>query len=528
MRRIQIYDTTLRDGAQGEGVSLSLQDKLLIARRLDALGFDYVEGGYPLSNEKDAEFFAQLSRQPLQNARATAFGMTRRRDTRPQDDPGMRALILADSPCVTIVGKTSAFHVREVLCVSLEENLAMIRDTLAYLKAAGKEVLYDAEHFFDGWKLDPDYALKTIRAAAEAGASIVVLCDTNGGSMPEEVAQLTRAAIESIPVPVGIHCHNDCDLAVANSLAAVDAGAIQVQGTINGIGERCGNADLVSVIANLALKKRGYDVLTPSAIEHLTELSRYVYETANMLYRNGQAFVGPSAFAHKGGMHVHAVNRATSSYEHIPPERVGNERRILVSELSGRSNIVNKTTKYDLQHDQKLMDKILAKVVSMENQGYQFEAAEASFDLLVKRCAETYRSHFRRIKYHVEVGGDAEGELLTEATVKLDVDGEIRHEVGEGDGPVNALDAALRKALHDRYPSLQEMSLVDYKVRAINSEAGTAARIRVIIESKDAHSVWGTVGVSENIIEASWIALVDAIEYKLYKDESRSLLPEGT
>ena len=521
MRRIQIYDTTLRDGSQGEGVSFSLHDKLMIARRLDALGFDYVEGGYPLSNEKDVEFFAQLRQQPLQTVRATAFGMTRRRDLPAADDPGMQALVQAGSPAVTLVGKTSAFHVREVLRVSLDENLAMIADSVGYLVAAGKEVIYDAEHFFDGWKLDPAYALLTLQAAAQAGAGIVVLCDTNGGSMPEEVARLTQAANEGVGVPVGIHCHNDCDLAVANSLAAVDAGAIQVQGTINGIGERCGNADLISVIANLALKKTGYEALTPDALEHLTELSRYVYETANMLYRNGQAFVGPSAFAHKGGMHVHAVNRAASSYEHIPPERVGNERRILVSELSGRSNIVNKTTQHDLQNDRQLMDKILAQVVTMENQGYQFEAAEASFDLLVKRCAGTFRPHFSRIKYHVEVGGDAEGELVTEATVKLDVDGQVRYEVGEGDGPVNALDGALRKALTDRYPSLQEMSLVDYKVRAINSEAGTAARIRVIIESKDPQGVWGTVGVSENIIEASWIALVDAIEFKLCKDESR-------
>jgi 2-isopropylmalate synthase len=525
MRRIQIYDTTLRDGSQGEGVSFSLHDKLLIARRLDDLAFDYVEGGYPLSNEKDAEFFAQLRQQPLRFARATAFGMTRRRDTQASDDPGMRALVQAGSPTVTIVGKTSDFHVREVLRVTLEENLAMIAESIDCLVAAGKEVIYDAEHFFDGWKLNPDYATRTIRAAAEAGATIVVLCDTNGGSMPDEITRLTRAAVDGLPVPIGIHCHNDCDLAIANSLAAVDAGAVQVQGTINGIGERCGNADLISVIANLALKKQGYDLLSPEAIEHLTELSRYVYETANMLFRNGQPFVGPSAFAHKGGMHVHAVNRSASSYEHIPPERVGNERRVLVSELSGRSNIVTKTTKYEAQNNRQLMDRILAEVVRMENEGYQFEAAEGSFDLLVKRCANSFQPHFRRIKYHVEVSSDDPGQLVTEATVKLEVEGEIRHEVGEGDGPVNALDCALRKALTGRYPALQEMTLVDYKVRAINSDAGTAARIRVIIESKDAHSLWGTVGVSENIIEASWIALVDAIEYKLYKDETEQTPP---
>lgn len=518
MRRIQIYDTTLRDGSQGEGVSFSLHDKVGIARKLDELHFDYVEGGYPLSNEKDVEFFASLAESPLQHARATAFGMTRRRGVEAADDPGMQALLAANSPSITIVGKTSAFHVEEVLRVTLEENLAMISDTVGYLCSQGRELIYDAEHFFDGWKLDSDYALKTIKAAAEAGAAMVVLCDTNGGTMPEEIGELTRRAVEEVGVPVGIHCHNDCDLAVANSLAAVDAGAIQVQGTINGIGERCGNADLISVIANLSVKRRGFEVLSPEAIEHLTELSRYIYETANMNFRNGQAFVGPSAFAHKGGMHVHAVNRAASSYEHIPPESVGNERRVLVSELSGRSNIVTKTTKHNLQNDRELMDEILSRVVTLENEGYQFEAAEASFDLLVKRCATTFKPHFERIKYHVEVGCDTEGRLTTEATVKLVVNGEERYEVGEGDGPVNAIDAALRKALTKSYPSLKEMQLVDYRVRAINTEVGTAARIRVIIESKDSRSVWGTVGVSENIIEASWIALVDAFEYKLYKD----------
>jgi 2-isopropylmalate synthase len=520
MRKIEIYDTTLRDGSQGEGVSFSLQDKLAIAHRLDELGFDYIEGGYPLSNEKDADFFACLRHQPLTRSTTCAFGMTRRRGMTPAEDPGMQALLDAGSPAVTFVGKTSIFHVSEVLRVSPEENLAMISESIQYMRDAGREVIYDAEHFFDGWKLDPGYAARTIQAAAEAGASIVVLCDTNGGSMPDEVAELTRQALKAICVPVGIHCHNDCDLAVANSLAAVEAGASQVQGTINGFGERCGNVDLISVIANLAVKMKGYEVLTPEAVEHLTELSRFVYETANIICRNNQAFVGSSAFAHKGGMHVHAISRTTASYEHIPPEVVGNERRILVSELSGRSNIITKMTKDDLKQNRKLMDQILAEVVSMENQGYQFEAAEASFDLLVKKCLGTFRPHFQRIKYHVEVGCDDGEHFETEATVKLKIGSSVRHEVAEGDGPVNALDAALRKALNGTYPNLNEMHLVDYKVRVVNSEGGTAARIRVIIESKDKTGVWGTVGVSENIIEASWIALVDAIEYKLYKDES--------
>ncbi|MCP4190858.1 MAG: citramalate synthase [Planctomycetaceae bacterium] len=519
MRHIQIYDTTLRDGSQGEGISLSLHDKLLIARRLDSIGIDFVEGGYPLSNEKDVEFFSHLRETPLAHAKACAFGMTRRRGKQAAEDPGMQALVAAGSPVITLVGKTSEFHVREVLGVTLEENLAMIGESIQYLCDAGREVIYDAEHFFDGWKLNASYAEKTIRTAAEAGASTIVLCDTNGGSMPEEIAELTQKAA-AVSIPIGIHCHNDCDLAVANSLAAVDAGAVQVQGTINGFGERCGNADLISIIANLAVKKKGYQVLSEEAIERLTEISRYVYETANVNFRSGQAFVGPSAFAHKGGMHVHAVNRNASSYEHIAPESVGNERRVLVSELSGRSNIISKMTKHKLDQNRELMDKILARVVTLENEGYQFEAAEASFDLLVKKVAETFTPHFRRIKYHVEVIGDAGTPPRTEATIKLNVGEELRHEVAEGDGPINALDAALRKALNGAFPNLQSMHLVDYKVRVVNTDAGTAARIRVFIESRDDDSVWGTVGVSENIIEASWSALVDSFEYKLYKDET--------
>jgi 2-isopropylmalate synthase len=526
MPRIQIYDTTLRDGAQGEGVNFSLQDKLLIAQRLDDLGFDFVEGGYPLSNEKDAQFFQRVQQLKLQHARVCAFGMTRRKGVRPEQDPGMKALLDSGAKTITIVGKTSAFHVTEVLRVSREENLAMIAETIKYLHDAGRQVIYDAEHFFDGWKLDADYAAQTIRAAAQAGASLVVLCDTNGGSMPEEVAELTKAAQAALPVPVGIHCHNDCDLAVANSLAAVAAGAVQVQGTINGVGERCGNVDLISVCANLAVKKRGYEVLISGGTQRLTELARYVYDLANMNYRSNQPFVGQSAFAHKGGMHVHAVAQATGSYEHIAPESVGNERRILVSELSGRSNIVALTTKYNLQNDRQLMDRILAQVVKLENQGYQFEAAEASFDLLVRRESGSFRPHFDTLKYHVSVESDEKSSPLdgpppphTEATVKLRVGEKIHHEVAEGDGPVNALDAALRKALNGAFPNLSQMSLVDYKVRVINSQAGTAAGVRVTIESRDEKDVWGTVGVSENIIEASWKALVDAIEYKLFKDE---------
>jgi 2-isopropylmalate synthase len=521
MRSIEIYDTTLRDGSQGEGVNFSLEDKLAIARRLDEAGVDFIEGGYPLSNPKDAQFFDRIRQVSLTRSRVVAFGMTRRRGITAAADPGMKALLDAGTPIVTIVGKTSAFHVAEVLGVSREENLAMIADTVGHLVSAGREVFYDAEHFFDGWKLDPGYSRDTLLAAAGAGATRIVLCDTNGGTLPDELAALVREAIAALaqagcPVPVGVHCHNDCDLAVANSLAGVAAGAVQVQGTINGVGERCGNADLISVVANLALKLPGHEVLGGSGTRHLTELSRFVYETANMSYRPNQPFVGTSAFAHKGGMHVHAVSKAAESYEHIAPESVGNERRVLVSELSGRSNIAALVTRPDVKQDRALLDAVLAEVCRLENEGWQFEAAGASFDLLVDRCAGTFRPAFDKVAYHVVVesrgGGD---DVRTEATVKLAVGDAQRHEVAEGDGPVNALDAALRKALSAAYPALARMHLLDYKVRVINAQEGTAAKVRVSIESTDGTAVWGTVGVSENVIEASWLALADSFHYFL-------------
>ncbi len=521
MRRIQVYDTTLRDGSQAEGISFSLRDKLLLAQRLDSLGFDYIEGGYPGSNEKDFQFFQQIADLDLKHAKVSAFGMTRRKGGHPEDDQGLKALLDSGAPVVTLVGKSSAFHVTEILRTNTAENLAMIGESVRYLADAGREVIFDAEHFFDGWKADRGCALDAVISAAESGAQMVVLCDTNGGAMPEEIADVTRQVVDKLPVPVGIHCHNDCDLAVANSLAAVDAGAVQIQGTINGFGERCGNADLIALIANLTIKKQGFDLLDTGAAEHLTELSRYVYEMVNMNFPSHQPFVGRSAFAHKGGMHVSAIVRNSASYEHIDPSRVGNERRILVSELSGRSNIVAMTTKYNIQRDRKLMDKILAKVVSKENAGYQFEAAEGSFDLLVKECAGTFTPHFDRLNYHVNVETDADGKIVTEATVKIRIGDDIRHEVAEGDGPVNALDAAMRKALNGTFPSLRNLHLVDFKVRVINFEAATAAGVRVVIESQDEDQVWGTVGVSENIIEASWIALVDSFEYKLCKDDQK-------
>lgn len=516
MTPVQLYDTTLRDGAQGEGVNFSLQDKLMIATRLDELGFNYIEGGYPLSNPKDEEFFRRAADMDWKHARITAFGMTRRKGIDACDDVGMQALVNSQAPVITIVGKTWDLHVTEVLNVTLEENLAMIQDSVAYAVSEGREVIYDAEHCFDGWRANPEYALQTWQAAAEAGASMICMCDTNGGSLPAQIVEALQSLRGSLDTPIGIHTHNDSELAIANSLAAVEAGAVQVQGTINGIGERCGNADLISVAANLALKY-DRDILIEDGIPRLTELSRYVYEIANMNFRNGQPFVGSSAFAHKGGMHVHAVNKIAHSYEHIRPDAVGNVRRVLVSELSGRSNIMAKTTKFRMQADTELQSAILNTVQDLENDGYQFEAAEASFDLLVMKHAGTFRRSFDLDHYRVNVLNQ-DRDPMTESIIKLTVDDTEQHVVGEGDGPVNALDTALRKALSGAYPGLSDMTLMDYKVRVINSTEGTAARVRVVIESRDKEDVWSTVGVSENIIEASWIALVDAVEYKIHKD----------
>ncbi len=519
---ILIYDTTLRDGSQGEGVSFSLQDKLNIARRLAEIGVDFIEGGYPLSNEKDVAFFRDVRKMDLGESKVCAFGMTRRKSMKAEADPGMNALVAAETPCITLVGKTWDFHATEVLRVTLDENVAMIGESTEFLDKHA-EVIYDAEHFFDGYEANQEYAIETIRAAASGGAIWIVLCDTNGGTLPERIAEVTRATIAALSshnVRIGIHCHNDGELAVANTLASVDAGATQVQGTINGIGERCGNADLLSVMANLSLKKKGYQVLGGRSLQSLTELSRFVYETANMQWRSGQPFVGQSAFAHKGGMHVHAINKAAKTYEHIDPAVVGNERRILVSELSGRSNIVAVATKHNIADDRELMDKILAEVVKLENQGYQFESAGASFDLLVKRTVGTFQPHFHPIKYRI-VAGDRnsnEHSLFAEAIIKVTVGDTLWFDAAEGHGPVNALDAALRKTLLGVYPCLQKMQLIDYKVRVVDSGSGTAASIRVNIESSDESESWGTIGVSENIIEASWQALVDAVEYKLHKE----------
>ncbi len=519
MRHIEVYDTTLRDGSQAEGISFSLFDKVQIARRLDEMGFDFIEGGYPASNEKDSQLFREIAAAPLSSSKLCAFGMTRRKGMKAGDDDGLLALLNAQTPVVTIVGKSSSFQAVEIIRSTREKNLAMIAETIDFFRERGRRVLFDAEHFFDGFLDDPDYSIKVLETAAEAGAETLVLCDTNGGSMPEYVAEVVGKLVRRIDTPFGVHAHNDCGLAVACSLAAVDAGASQVQGTINGFGERVGNADLIPIIAALALKKKGaYRVLSPEAIVRLTELSRFVYETVNLQMPGGLPYVGKSAFAHKGGMHVSGIARNKSAYEHIDPEAVGNQRRILVSELSGRSNIVALTREVNQPADLVLTQKVLDEVVARENEGYQYEAADGSFDLLVKRCAETFVPHFKLINFHTSIKLGEQGVMETEATVKIQVGDRIRHEVAEGDGPVNALDAALRKALLPSYPQLAAVKLIDFKVRIINSDAATAATTRVVIESKDDNAVWGTVGVSANIVEASWIALVDSIEYKLNKD----------
>jgi len=521
--RIELYDTTLRDGTQAMAVSLSMQDKILIAQKLDELGVDYIEGGYPLSNPKDAAFFEQIRNQRLKNARIAAFGMTRRKGIRPEDDPGMQALLDSQAPVITIVGKSWDLHVREVLGVDEAENLAMIAESVRFCCADGREVIYDAEHFFDGWRADAEFALRTVEAAQEAGAKLVVLCDTNGGSLPEQIAEAVEAARRRLSVQIGIHTHNDAGLAVANSLAAVRHGAVHVQGTINGIGERCGNADLTTVAANLALKL-GKQVLVPGGLRKLTETSRYVYEIANLLPRENQPYVGSGSFAHKGGMHVHAVRRTLQSYEHIDPATVGNTRRILLSELAGASNVAEKIgKKLEIESDKQLQRKLLNRLQDLENAGYMFESAEASFELICRKELGRYHPFWQLDHYRAVILNQAGQIQTTEAIVKLRIDHQTRLEVAEGDGPVDALAGALWKALRRSYPAVDRIRLVDYKVRVIDVGAGTAAKVRVVIEFQDdeTHELFGTVGVSENIIDASWSALVDGIEYKLLQEEDK-------
>jgi len=519
-RRIDIYDTTLRDGTQGEGFNLSLQDKLQIALKLDDLGVDYIEGGFPLSNPKDEAFFREVRAMNLRHAKIAAFGMTRRRGMKASEDPGLAALMEAQTPVVTIVGKSSEFHATRVLNVDRNENLAMIRETVNFFREAGREVVYDAEHFFDAFKADRDYALATILAAEEAGATTLCLCDTNGGTLPEPVEAAVAAAKAKSSAKIGIHTHNDSSLAVANALAAVRAGASHAQGTINGVGERCGNMDLIALIANLSLKL-GCEVLRPNTLKRLTEVSRYVYEIANMNLNPGQPYVGASAFAHKGGMHVHAVQKDPVTYEHIDPELVGNTRRVLVSELSGQSNIAAKAgRKFDIENDKAILKKVLEQVQTLENAGYQFEAAEASFELLLRREIGRHRTFFELVNYRVEVARHNAGAPVAEATVKLKMGESTEHTVAEGDGPVDALNQALRRALKIHFAAIADVHLIDYKVRVINARAETAAAVRVVVEWRRQQpdgrkEIFGTIGVSSNIIDASWQAIVDAYEYHL-------------
>ena len=514
---IQIYDVTLRDGAQGEGVVFSLEDKLGIAAKLDELGIDYIEGGYTHSNPKDRAFFEEVERLNLRHSKLTVFGSTRRPNVKPHEDLGLAALLKSEVSVVTIVGKAWHVHVTDVLRTTLDENLAMISDSVRHLKRRDREVVFDAEHFFDGYKAKPEYAMKCVIAAAEAGADAVVLCDTNGGSLPGDVGRVTAEVRSRIQCVVGFHGHDDGGLATANTLAAVENGAVHVQGTINGLGERTGNADLCLVIPNLMLKMKRR-CLPEENLRKLTEVSRYVYQVANLMIPEHQPFVGPSAFAHKGGLHVDAVLKNPATYEHIAPDLVGNERRLLISELSGSAAVLEKIDRYKITHDDTLRKQILERVKELEHEGYQFEAAEASFELLVRRMAGVYRPHFELEGFRVIVHKGSHGAPVTEATLKLRVGDEVELTAAEGNGPVNALDGALRKALDRFYPSLRETRLVDYKVRVINPRKATAAKVRVIIESRDNDNIWGTVGVSENIILASWEALVDSVEYKLSKE----------
>ncbi|MCK4752478.1 MAG: citramalate synthase [Planctomycetes bacterium] len=525
MENIRLYDTTLRDGMQAEGVSFSLEDKLAIAKCLDKLGVDYIEGGYAASNQKEMKFFAEVAKLNLTNSKVVAFGSTRRADKKVEDDVSLAAVLACKTSAATLVGKVWDLHVTDVLKCSLDENLSICSESVAYLKSKGLEVIFDAEHFYDGYRANPEYAMKVLTAAAGAGADALVLCDTNGGFMPEQIYEITKTVCEKFnSISVGIHTHNDCDCANANALAAVRAGANHVQGTINGLGERCGNANLLSVIPNLVYKM-GFSLLTPKKLKTLTKVSRFISEIANLAPVTNMPYVGESAFAHKGGLHVNAIRKNTQTYEHLDPELVGNKRRILISELSGKAailakldNILAKFGNIKFGKDERLAQKILDHVQQLENEGYQFEAADASFELLVKKITGTYKPAFELIKYHTSVERMPSGDMATEATVKLKVDGVTEHVVGEGDGPVNALDAALRKALENFYPTIKDIHLIDYKVRVVNARKGTAARVRVIIESRDKDDVWGTVGVSENIIEASWLALTDSVEYKLQKD----------
>jgi len=518
---IKLYDTTLRDGSQAEDISFSVEDKVRIAQKLDDLGIHYIEGGWPGSNPKDLQFFQEIKSISLSHARIAAFGSTSRAGTLPQEDPNLQALIQAGTEVVTIFGKSWDRHAIEALNITLDQNLEIIHNSIRFLKDRVREVIFDAEHFFDGYKNNPKYALSTLEAALEAKADWVVLCDTNGGTLPDEVQSVVKEVRRRIAVPLGIHVHNDSETAVANTLLAVKEGVAMVHGTINGYGERCGNANLCSILPNLKLKM-GVDCITDEQLRKITEVSRFVSELANLPHHKYLPYVGDSAFAHKGGVHVSAIRKSDATYEHIPPERVGNHQRVLISDLSGESNILYKAAEFNIDFESKdpKIRLILDDLKRLENQGFQFEGAEGSFEILIRKALGQHKRFFELMGFRVIVEKKREEEApLSEATIMVRVGDRVEHTAAMGNGPVSALDHAIRKALEKFYPELKEVRLLDYKVRILSTKDGTGAQTRVLIESGDGQSKWGTVGVSENIIEASWQALVDSIDYKLLKEE---------
>lgn len=525
--KISLYDTTLRDGTQREGLSISADDKLKITRELDALGINYIEGGWPGSNPKDVEYFEKVRQEPLKHARISAFGSTRKARTRCEDDTNIRMLVEAQTPVITLFGKSSVLHVEKVLETTREENLAMIGESVAYFKNLDKELVYDAEHFFDGYLLDPEYTLATLEAAARAGADSLVLCDTNGGALPKQVTKAIEdiktffAKLSDVTMPeLGIHTHNDGALALANALVAVEAGCTHVQGTINGYGERCGNMDLVPLIANLQLKL-GYECITPEQLGRLSEVSHYVAAIANLNPDTHAPFVGRSAFAHKGGTHVAAIAKVSESYQHIEPTLVGNEKRVVVSELSGRGNVLMRAEEMGLKLNGDERE-LVQRIKELENRGFQFEAAEGSFEMLIRRSRSDYKPPFELLDFTVIIEKRGNNSIYSQATAKVRVDETIIHTAADGDGPVNALDTAIRKALVPHYPQLNDIKLVDYKVRIVDAHKGTAAIPRVMIESARGEERWSTIGASQNIIEASWQALWDSLELPLIRDREKA------
>ncbi|MFH1878645.1 MAG: citramalate synthase [Candidatus Omnitrophota bacterium] len=523
MRKIEIYDTTLRDGSQSEGISFTVKDKMRIAEKLDELGIDYIEGGWPGSNPKDDEFFKEASKcLKLRNSKLVAFGSTRRADTVVASDTVIKGLLGAGTECLTIFGKSWDLHVTKVLKTTLSENLKMIEDSVSYLRKKGRLVMFDAEHFFDGYEENPVYAMDALRAALSGGAARLILCDTNGGMLTSRIFEIIEEVAAKISCPLGIHVHNDADMAVANSVAAVQAGCIQVQGTFNGYGERCGNANLVSIIPALKFKL-GVDCLTKFETKDLTEASMYIAEIANMKPQDSQPYVGKSAFAHKAGVHINAIMKNSRTYEHLDPVKVGNKRRILISELSGKSSVVTKALEMgiDLDKAPDSAKKILNHVQDLEKEGYQFELAEASLLLLMRRAAEDFKKHFEMEDFRVIIEKRGKGPIISEATVRMRIGDEVRHTVSLGDGPVHAMDQAFRKSLSEFFPEINDMHLLDFRVRVLDERSGTAAKVRVLIQSRDKNDSWWTVGVSENIIEASWLALRDSFEYKFIKDQKK-------